>query len=364
MIPHPSMVPAFLVHVSLGLVFAAVLLARWGAPMSWKRAMLLLGLTGGFSLASGLFTAPEPSGFSKMLAWTWTLAVVLPATAFAIAARASGHRAVQGAFVTAGLLGVALACYAFVWEPRNLEVTHHTIQSDRVRAPLRIAVVADLQTDAPGDHERAALQAVADAQPDLVLFVGDVIQHHDAKAYADAWATLRGIAEPIGLDAPLGVYLVEGDSERPHGEDWAPEAEAMGLEVWPLRATSRRVRDDVVLTGFGLRASAYPGLDVPRPGEGLHVVFGHRPAFALGEVDADLLLAGHTHGGQVQLPGWGPLLTLSKVPRTWAHGRTELPSGATLLVSRGVGMERAAAPRIRFWCRPEVMIVDVLPADL
>ena len=195
------------------------------------------------------------------------------------------------------------------------------------------------------------------------MFVGDVIQHHDPVAYADAWATLRGIVEPLPITAPLGVYLVEGDSEHPHADAWAAEAEAMGLTVWPRETSSRRLRDDLVLTGFGLRASASPDLEVERPGEGFHVVFGHRPAFALGDIDADLLLAGHTHGGQVQIPGWGPVVTLSKVPRRWAAGRTELPSGATLLVSRGVGMERDGAPRIRFWCRPEVMIVDVVPAD-
>ena len=362
MIPHPSMVPAFVAHVCLGLVVAFVLLARWSNPPSLRRGAVLWAVTGMLSGAMALFTAPEPSGFSKLLVWSWTLSVVLPATAFAIAVRANPHRPTQVVFLSVGLLGIAEAVYAFVYEPRNLEITHHEIVSDRIETPLRIAVVADLQTDAPGDHERAALQAVREAKPDLVLFVGDVIQHSDVAAYRDAWATLRGIAEPLHLDAPLGVYLVEGDSEHPHGDAWIPEAEAMGLTVWPRETTSKRLRDDVVLTGFGLRSSAYPDLEVDRPGDGLHVVFGHRPAFALGDVDADLLLAGHTHGGQVQIPGWGPVLTLSKVPRTWAWGRTELPSGATLLVSRGVGMERAAAPRIRFWCRPEIMIVDVVPA--
>jgi predicted MPP superfamily phosphohydrolase len=361
MIPDPSIVPAFVAHVCLGLVIAFVLLARWGNALTVKRSILLFVLTGLASAAIGLLTAPNPNGFSKLLAWSWTLAVVLPATAFAIAVRANPRRGLQASFLAIGLLGVAGAVYAFVYEPRNLEVTHHEVVSDRVDSPLRIAVVADLQTDAPGDHERAALQAVMDAKPDLIVFVGDVIQHHDPHAYADAWATLRGLAKPIRLDAPLGVFLVEGDSEYPHDDAWIPHAEAMGLEVWPRETTSRQLRDDVTLTGFGLRASAYSKLEVERPNESLHVVFGHRPAFALGEVDADLLLAGHTHGGQVQLPGWGPLLTLSKVPRRWAWGRTELPSGATLFVSRGVGMERAAAPRIRFWCRPEVMIVDVVP---
>ena len=357
------MVPAFVAHVSLGLVVAFVLLARWGNGVRLGRAAALLAVTGLVSGALAWVTAPGPSGFAKLLAWSWTLSVVLPATAFGLAVRAAPHRPTQVTSLAVGLVGIVAAVYAFAWEPRNLEVTRHVVVSARVEAPLRIAVIADLQTDAPGDHERAALQAALAAEPDLLLFVGDIIQLHDEARYADAWATLQGIAAPLTLDAPLGVYVVEGDSEYPHGDVWFDHAESMGLTVWPREAQSRRVRDDVWLTGFGLRASAYPQLEVERPGEGLHVVFGHRPAFALGDVDADVLLAGHTHGGQVQLPLWGPLLTLSKVPRSWAAGRTELPEGGTLFVSRGVGMERAGAPRIRFLCRPEVMLVDVVPGS-
>lgn len=364
MIPNPSMVPAFVVHVCLGLVVALGLVAKWGAPVSWKRGVTLLTLCTGISMALGLFTAPGPLGFtfSTLLVWSWSLAIVFPATAIALAVRSTPQRAMQVAFASLGVISIGLSAYAFVWEPQNLEVTHHRVYSDRIEAPVRIAVIADLQTDAPGDHERAALQAALEAKPDLIVFVGDVIQQRDDVAYAKAWAVLRGVVAPLHLDAPLGVYLVEGDSEYPHGDAWIREAEATGLQAWPRDTSSRAIREDVTLTGFGLHPSADPELALERPGDGLHVVFGHRPAFALGEIDADLLLAGHTHGGQVQIPGWGPLLTLSAVPRSWASGRTELPSGATLLVSRGVGMERAAAPRIRFWCRPEVMIVDVVPA--
>ena len=81
----------------------------------------------------------------------------------------------------------------------------------------------------------------------------------------------------------------------------------------------------------------------------------------MGKIDADLLVTGHTHGGQVRLPLIGPLMTLSRIPRAWAAGLTELPGGGKLLVSRGLGMERGYAPRIRFLCRPELMVIDLVP---
>jgi predicted MPP superfamily phosphohydrolase len=94
------------------------------------------------------------------------------------------------------------------------------------------------------------------------------------------------------------------------------------------------------------------------------VVLGHSPNFALAPIDADLLIAGHTHGGQFCLPLIGPLMTNAEVPRRWASGATKLPGGATLVVSRGVGMERGAAPRLRFLCRPELAIIDLTPGPV
>ena len=94
------------------------------------------------------------------------------------------------------------------------------------------------------------------------------------------------------------------------------------------------------------------------------MVFGHRPDYAMGDVPADVLIAGHTHGGQVRLPGIGPLLTFSRVPRPWAAGVTNLDAGRTLIVSRGLGMERHDAPRIRFLCRPQLVLLHLKPPPI
>jgi len=74
-----------------------------------------------------------------------------------------------------------------------------------------------------------------------------------------------------------------------------------------------------------------------------------------------LSLAGHTHGGQVRLPVLGPVTTLSSVPRRYAAGLSVRPAGGHLFVSRGIGMERENAPRLRFLCRPQLVVIDLLP---
>ncbi len=132
-----------------------------------------------------------------------------------------------------------------------------------------------------------------------------------------------------------------------------------------VRAVSNRRRfelPELDLTCLGLDDSYDPSLVVSsaRPGR-FHVVVGHVPNFALGKVEADLLVAGHTHAGQVRLPLIGPLVVNCRIPRRWAAGLSDLGGGRKLLVSRGIGMERGFAPRLRFLCRPELAVIDLTP---
>ena len=117
----------------------------------------------------------------------------------------------------------------------------------------------------------------------------------------------------------------------------------------------------VHITGLGVDDSFDSTLRVPAS-DRFHIVLRHAPNFALGDVQADLLVAGHTHGGQVRLPWIGPIFTFSTIPRSWATGATRLSGGRWLVVSSGVGLERGSAPRLRFLCRPEIAVIHVEPA--
>lgn len=275
-----------------------------------------------------------------------------------LAGRRSAWRGPVAGFVTVvlPLITVAVGFWAFQVEPKRLETSFITVASPKITTALRIAVVADLQTDHIGDHERAAVRAVMAAEPDLILLTGDYLQMHPSRLPPVA-ADLRRLLIEEGLDAPLGVYAVRGDVDL---DGWPDLFDGTAVETWT--ASRSKVVGGIEITGLAPEESRFGPFSF-RTSEHFHVMFGHAPDFALRELRADLLLAGHTHGGQVQLPGFGPLLTYSEVPRDWASGLTRLKGGRTLVVSRGIGMERAQAPRLRFFCRPEVVVVDLEPAD-
>jgi hypothetical protein len=96
---------------------------------------------------------------------------------------------------------------------------------------------------------------------------------------------------------------------------------------------------------------------------GLTIVLGHRPDFMRDVINGGgqvpiVGIAGHTHGGQIVVPGFGPPLTLTSVPRKYASGVHRLRD-SWICVSRGVGMERLDAPRIRFLCPPEIVVLEL-----
>jgi hypothetical protein len=236
-------------------------------------------------------------------------------------------------------------------------VTELEITSQKIEKPLTLAVLADIQTDSPGEYEKRVLEIVRESKPDLILLAGDYLQERDPVEYQRVSEIFNQILNDADLTAPLGIYAVRGNV------DWNSWRDLFqGLEVETFVETETVDLGPILLTGVGWLDSADPSLQIGG-GEKFHIILGHSPNYSLGEIEGDLLLAGHTHGGQVKLPGIGPLLTISVVPRSWASGLTEIEPGKYLLVSRGIGLERGYAPRMRFLCRPELILLTLKPSD-
>jgi predicted MPP superfamily phosphohydrolase len=255
------------------------------------------------------------------------------------------------------LLTVGIAIDAFLIEPNQLAVTRMVFTSSKLDRSYKVIFLADLQTDNPGEKEAEILALSAAENPDLILFGGDYIHIYDPEDYQETVRILNEIMIESQLNPHLGALAVQGNV------DWNNWQEIFtGTNVEVLDTTRTLDFGSLSITALGVEDAVNTNLHL-RGSDDYHLVLGHYPNFSLGEIDADLLLAGHTHGGQVQLPGIGPIITLSAVPRSWASGLTEISPDKYLLVSRGIGMERVYAPRMRFLCRPEMIILNLEPAQ-
>jgi len=255
------------------------------------------------------------------------------------------------------VLVAAIAVDAFWIEPVWLEVSHVTLASPKLSRKVRVVVLADFQTNRIGDYERRVVEEVLRQEPDVILLAGDYLD-----VPPERWESLsrqtNALLKDVKFSAPEGVFAIEGNIDVWH--PWPRVFE--GLPVVPLRHTQSLEVAGLRLTCLSIYDSCRAGLRLENGSpEQFHVVLGHVPNFALGQIEADLLLAGHTHGGQVCLPGIGALTNGCSIPLAWTSGLTELESGAKLLVSRGAGMERGSAPEIRFLCRPEIVVLDLVP---
>ncbi len=344
------------VHILCGLVLVAAVL--WLRPRRELTAVIAAALVLGLAGTLGALFWRE-TNFHAIRLFAWVVFLYIPLWLL-IAAGMLGKRRRRGAiFLVLVVIAVeAIAVDAFLIEPYRLEVSRFSLPSEELEETVRVAILADLQTDVIGAFEREVFAALAATEPDLLLLPGDFLQVGDPALRARLQDELRALFAALPLTT-LPAVAVGGNTDD---ASWPRIFSGLPVEVCTGTRTMRLGigADSLTVTGLSLRDSFDTGLQLAaRPG--YTIVVGHGPDFALGQVEADLLVAGHTHGGQVQLPLIGPLLTLSRIPRAWAEGVTALDRGRHLVVSRGVGMERGHAPRLRFLCRPQLVVLDIIP---
>jgi predicted MPP superfamily phosphohydrolase len=251
---------------------------------------------------------------------------------------------------TAALLGPALlVLYAFFIEPYSIELTRHALAGD-VSQPLRIAHLTDLHTHGFGTREREMVSMVQQAAPDLIVVTGDIVDAGSLEPSREIFLRLR---------APLGIWVVRGTAERrrPMSDDTA-FYESVGARLLDDKGVS--VREDVWLVGLDGQADGRSNLGTAlagAPTSAFKVALFHSPShFAEVAGLFHLGLAGHTHGGQVRLPGvvslWYPASASSYLQGWYTKNRSKL------YVSRGIGTSIVPA---RFLSRPEVPVIEIVP---
>jgi len=215
---------------------------------------------------------------------------------------------------------------------------------------LRLGYVSDLHhSEFVGlDDIRRAVSLVTAERPDLILLGGDYVSYGDTR-YADPCAEALGV-----LTAPLGVFAVLGN----HDDDrYVPES-LRRRRIAVLRDESTVITnrgDKLILSGirfwtrFAIDIARATG---PRTAPVLLAAHDPRRIAEAAALQIPAVLSGHTHGGQIVLPGLGALAA-RKFPV--AAGRLSR-DGSEMFVSRGVG---TVILPIRVNCPPEVNIVTL-----
>lgn len=273
--------------------------------------------------------------------------------------------------LAACLILLAVHVDAYYIEPQRLVARHYVVKPQSAvpsGRSIRILHVTDIQTPKIGPHEERALSLGLSYRPDLIVLTGDYVQDALGEATElDAAADLRALMARIGFNAPLGVFATEGDVGPPCGvvfagtvvrclSDQSAAVDLPGgfrLAITGLTRGRGRERDPKVLAHM---LAVAPAADY-------HIIISHAPDFISAlPVKVDLALAGHTHGGQVVIPFFGPPRTAIRLPRRYAGGLNDY-RGTPLHVSRGVGMERGFDIPVRFLCPPEIGILDLQLAE-
>ena len=265
----------------------------------------------------------------------------------------------------AAAAGAALGAYAFLVEPRWLQVTRTKIHARGLHPSLegfRIALLTDLHAGegTPLSVIRRACRLAVAERPHLVALTGDF-------AADDAPGFRRVLSALECLDAPYGVYAVPGNHDHTVGiEKWHRDvAEHPVVRDLTNRAVMHQVDGArLCVAGVDDYSEGNPDLGVlPPPDErDFTLLLAHDPDQAerarRGYDAVDLIVSGHTHAGQVRLPFIGALRNPAVRPDLYEEGLRRRP-WTQVYTSRGVGTVHIP---VRFLCRPEVAVLELTGA--
>lgn len=266
-------------------------------------------------------------------------------------AAVSRRRFLMGAGGGALVAGAVLA-EGFVFVPGRLSVSRHSLGEPRSGLdPIRLAVLTDLHLTTLGEFHEKLERALAEAEPDVILLVGDSIDR------SNNLPLLREFLEALPTAAQK--YATVGNWEY-----WAGVDLAALRRTYEVGDTRLLVNESVelgplaVLYGLDDSLAGRPDLArLPTDRDAEVLLLSHCPGFRdeLSSADGDrirAMISGHTHGGQVAFRGWAPVRPpgSGRYVSGWYSG-----GGPDLFVSRGLGTSLVP---LRMGSVPELAVID------
>jgi predicted MPP superfamily phosphohydrolase len=264
--------------------------------------------------------------------------------------------------------------YASNLEPSWFEVTHQQLRLPRLTKAFdgyRLVQITDIHSDytfMTAERLSSIVQTVNTLQADLIVITGDFVTQY-LPGLDGTLATLRH------LRAKDGVLGVLGNHDHPAGVEWirgilkTNQIQELDNKTHTITRGTEMLHivgmDDLWPTNRGTPAPIWSHLSLLQqltaslPSTGAAILLVHEPDFA--DVAAfnarcDLQLSGHSHGGQVCVPFYGPIKpVLPALSHNYPRGNYTIGK-MMLYTNRGVGM---LTPQVRFNCRPEIAVMDL-----
>jgi len=266
-------------------------------------------------------------------------------------------------FVLILALAQLLVLYAWIVEPNWLEVTRHEAWFKNLPEEFNGLVVAhlsDLHIRKYGARERRVVARLAESPPGVIVITGDLTREgSDPAAIRQFLTALRDLKPTFGIWAVLGNH-----------DHWHPVAPSKdSIRQFYNTAGAALLVNEGGRIGRGLDTLSLIGVDDPFSGyvnlgeslKGMQrtpfaILLSHSPEIFMKAdlIKFDLVFAGHTHGGQVRLPGIGALwLPAGSEPfdAGWFYGQN-----ARMYVTRGIG---TSILPVRLFCRPELALITL-----
>ena len=239
-----------------------------------------------------------------------------------------------------------LGTYLYVSISQNLTTERNTVtislSDTSVRSSsLSVAVIGDVHLPEGLKHldrfEKLVLE-IKSTQPDLVVFVGDYTS--DPKAMDDMLSHRKNIINIMKLVDPLPRAVVLGNYESwSNADEWISEFNRLDVDIMENETSIiQTIKGDICIRGLGDKyTNRYNYVDYPEECENIpKFTITHDPAGAFNSRVKGLVVAGHTHCGQISLPFIGPLWVPSDAPSE-AHCGLYEDSQRTVFVTSGVG---------------------------
>lgn len=193
---------------------------------------------------------------------------------------------------------------------------------------------------------------------DMTVCTGDFVHKRNTADEVDAvWPLICGLSAPSGVYSVLGNHDHWADAER--SKHWLSRS---GQDLRHRAIPVERGGSRLWLAGAGDLWEDHRSLDRVLsniPESECRIVLAHNPDTADTDFSSrvDLMISGHTHGGQVNIPCFGPLV-LPVQNKNYSCGLKRSPRGTGVFISRGIGW---AIYPVRFNCYPEIAVLELVP---